>query len=167
MFPVLSNENYRREYEISTNNNTLGHDDCGQIYIGDPSGQSYNNTSGYGLFPNSNPYWVQTYPNTGTTGTITFSNQAEKYSVMDLPREDMPIKVFVCGRMLTLGMLGSDVEVAYTGDKLIFSPGVINVICYNDRTTISLEYKDEIYHYNYIGTDGSMVEADLLSTISK
>ena len=102
-------------------------------------------------------------------------NKNDKYVMMELPREDVPIAVFVCGRMLTMGILGTDVEVAYTGDKLVFEPGIVGAMVFGDRITVSVEYHDEIYHYNigtngmveYVSENSSTLETTLVSTISK
>jgi hypothetical protein len=92
-----------------------------------------------------------------TTGITINSTQIDKYVEFKLPKDKMPISVFVCGRMITIGLLGTDVECAYipkTSEKqddcaqLIFSPGVLSSISYNNRLTVSLDYEDEIYHYN-------------------
>lgn len=121
-----------------------------------------------------NGYWYQQpyyQPSNITFHTMSTPNQ--KYSVMDLPRKDMPTSVYVCGRMVTLGILGTDVECAYVGEYLVFAPGIVNYV-WNSRTTVIVEYKDEIYHYN-IGANGtdmyakesSKLNAILVSTIKK
>jgi len=144
-------------------------DNTDYTYIGDPVEQTTNGvvwgngTNGITLDNN----WY------ATTFNIDYSKNC-KYAVAELPRKDMPISVFICGRMLTLGILGTDVECAYTGEKLVFSPGVVGAISYGSRITMSVEYSNEIYHYNigkegrieYINDSSTMVTA-LASTIKK
>ena len=118
----------------------------------------------------NNPYIYTT-----TSGTsINIKSGTDKYAVMKLERNDLPTHVFVSGRLVTMGLLGTDVEVAFVGDQLVFSPGVINSISYEGRVTLSVEYKDEIQHYN-IGRDGEIwfiddsleIDAVLLSKVAK
>lgn len=163
------------EYDVITTTDGTGiwEDYSDSIYIGDPPVVDQNILTA----PNTNPY-ILTTPNpytytTGTTISIGY-NKNEKYAVMELPRTDLPIAVYVCGRMLTLGILGTDVECAYTGDKLVFEPGAVSAVAMGNRITVSVEYNDEIYHYN-VGNDGHVVYEDnsstlvvtLVSTISK
>jgi len=106
-------------------------------------------------------------------------NTNSDYAIFELPLEAMPTLVFVCGKLVTLGLLGANAECAYIpatkkGHKsqLIFSPGVI--VGNNNRLTVSLDYKEAVYHYN-IGMDGRLsykeesiiVEQFLISVISK
>lgn len=112
-----------------------------------------------------------------TSSTVVSLNTGnEKYAVMGLPRKDeVPTAVFVCGRMLTLGALGTDVECAYAGDQLVFEPGVVTAMSFGGRITISIEFHDEICHYNagqdgvvtYDGENSSTLETTLVSTIKK
>jgi len=103
--------------------------------------------------------------------TITFTSVSDKYRILELPRDDScPIAVYVCGRMVTLGILGTDVECAFTGDKLVFEPGIIQSILMSGRITVSVEYKDKIYHYNVstnLVDNSSTLLATLVSTIEK
>lgn len=80
-------------------------------------------------------------------GTQIYNNH-DCYAIFELPRRKIPRRVYLCGRLVTLGALGTDVECAYAGKKLIFEPGLINALTYNGRVTISLEYDDCTYHYN-------------------
>lgn len=137
---------------------------------------------------NSIDYWVSTSGTTtdphdmittsnnicfGNTGTASI-NLNLKQSVFNLPRKDAPIAVYLCGRLLTLGILGTNVECAYTGKKLIFEPGIISTSRINGRVTISVEYCNETYHYN-LGNEGqveyspnsSILVAELVSIIKK
>lgn len=109
------------------------------------------------------------------SGTLNITSNHTKYLVFDLVRKDlMPTSVFVSGRMVTLGVIGTDVECAYVGDQLIFSPGVLGGMAYQDRITVSIEYSDEICHFN-VGSHGTLaikddsvvVDATLVSTIKK
>lgn len=105
-------------------------------------------------------------PNIG--GGVVMSPGESKYQEMELPKEDMPVSVFVAGRMLTLGIIGSDVEAAYMGKNLMmFKPGVINVIQFNSTLTLSIEYKNEIYHYNVTNNLADKIDVGLLSVIQK
>jgi len=141
-----------------TDGTWIGDDPNNQPYIGDVPGYGFGSDPNTGLGTVGNNPYITVQPHTyqsGTTFSLTY-NKNDKYAVFELPREDMPTAVFVCGRMLTLGILGTDVEVAYTGDKLVFEPGAISAISMGGRITVSVEYDDEIYHYN-IG-QGGMVE---------
>jgi hypothetical protein len=86
------------------------------------------------------PDFVINWPSTTwTTSTLKLPS----YYVFRLPESNMPYKVYAAGRLLTLGMFGSDAEVAFCGvKKLIFAGTVLQNIDY-----ISIEYKDCIYHY--------------------
>jgi hypothetical protein len=147
------------------------------IQIGDPVGDQYP----YGI-SGGDIALSQTPNNTYLPGQMSFStgvsiayNQNEKYAVMNLPRKELPLAVYVCGRMLTLGILGTDVECAYTGEQLIFEPGAVSAIRFGSRITASVEYNDEILHYNvgqngavtYEGWNSSTLEVTLISTIKK
>jgi len=110
---------------------------------------------------------------TGTTATGRSVNQ--KYAVIELDRDNVPVAVYICGRMVTLGILGTDVECAFAGNKLVFEPGVIGTASFEKRITISIEYDDEICHFNigdngritYTNEHSSTLVATLVSTIKK
>jgi hypothetical protein len=114
-----------------------------------------------------------------SSSTITFSNLQQKYTVFELPKEKkgiVPNKVYVSGRLVTVGILGSDVQAAFSGDKLVFSPGEIDIMQYNDKMTISLDYGDWLYHYNlnksvYGGLefddDSNIVKSKLVSKVAQ
>lgn len=148
----------------STGGTTTGICTCGNNCGGSLCGNSI-------YYPNAGTY--QPYIYQPPTQTIQFGTTNQKYSVMDLPRTEMPRAVFVCGRMVTLGILGTDVECAFVGEYLVFAPGVINYV-WNTRTTVIIEYADAFYHYN-VGQNGTdMFEKEsaklnttLVSTIKK
>jgi len=143
------------------------------VYIGDSPG-----TYRIGDNIDNDPMYSPNYPyNIGVGGTSTFNFRLgnDKYAVMNLPRKELPLAVYICGRMLTLGILGTDVECAYTGKQIVFEPGVVSTVKFGNRITVSVEYKDEIFHYN-IGQNGiiayeneksSTLEVTLVSTIRK
>lgn len=150
-------------------------------YIGDPPEPEVQTFDGFGnlIAPTpmqyQQPYTIQ--PNTiTTTGAFNFGlNKNEKYAVVELDREDVPMAVYICGRMLTLGILGTAVECAFTGNKLVFEPGVVSAIAFGNRITMSIEYDDEIRHYNigtagqvtYISDQSSTMDITIVSTIVK
>ena len=157
-----------------TIDSTAGGESFGDFYIGDYPPLQELDSAGNPIYPiGGTSGGILTMPNTGTASSpFSIGYAPQKYSVMDLPRDDMPIKVFVAGRMLTIGMLGSDVDAAFIGDQLIFSPGVLNAISYDGRISISLEYKNEIYHYNLntpqcISGSSTTISVTLLSVIQK
>jgi hypothetical protein len=96
---------------------------------------------------NYSPYTVVPYPTATTTATWGSYFNNTKYSVLNLPRKKkMPRAVYVAGKMLTLGLLGSDVEVAFTGSQIVFSPGTLATT--GSSLTLIIDYADESYHYN-------------------
>jgi len=106
----------------------------------------------------SNSYIWQQVPSTiSMSGSVSYNNNNEKYAVFKLPHNKLPESVYVSGRMLTLGLLGTDVEVAFTGDNLIFAPGVLTAIQFNGKITLILEYHDAMYHYN-VGHNFNIIE---------
>ena len=148
------------------NNGLTGGNTTGGIYG--------TNGQGSGGWWNGVYYPYTTYPNNGIYypyTTTTYIPPDSKYTVMELPRQDMPTKIYVCGKLVTLGILGTDVECAYIGGQIVFSPNVIS-INWLGRTTIIVEYKDEIYNYNinkegmYVGTS-HILNTTLVSTIKK
>jgi hypothetical protein len=122
--------------------------------LGNGNNQSYP-------FNNPGPTYVPTGAYTGsgtsigggTSGGIYGGNNtwtyatpsAYTYKSMELTRKEMPNAVYIDGMIVTLGIIGSDVECAYIGTHLIFTPGVAEAF---DTTTLILDYKDEMYHYN-------------------
>lgn len=111
---------------------------------------------------------IQYIMQTGTTIDIGYVPNA-KHVTMDLPRRGLPISVFVSGRLITLGILGTEVECAFTAKQLIFSPGVISAMSYNQKVTISIEYGDETYHYVVDGTspNSSKLLVRMVSSVKK
>jgi len=136
---------------------------------------------------NSQRSWIGDFPPQTTTEGVTYTTTGgtssgdtftlqpspwntsalpSKYLVMDLPKKPMPHFVFVDGRMLTLGIIGTDVECAFVGrSKIIFSPGIVSTLEVNS-SKISIQYEDFINHYNVVGSDGPMLNVELVSTIS-
>jgi hypothetical protein len=140
------------------------------------NGTTYIYPAGTSLVP---PTTIYPQPNIFTTpstsGYISINTQPEKYSLFELPRKKCPSAVYVNGRMVTLGIIGSDVECAYMGQYLAFSPGVLTALTYGNRITVILEYKTAMYHYN-VGDSmtglkhrdcSTILDAQLLSTIKK
>jgi len=89
-------------------------------------------------------------PNVQPTGSsITIGAPDPRYAVFMLPEKDvMPNKVYVSGMLLTVGILGSDVQAAFVGDKLIFAPGVLTAMILGGQITVSIDYGKWLYHYN-------------------
>ena len=106
----------------------------------------------------------------------------QKYLVFKLPKEEsgnVPNKVYVGGMLVTLGVLGSDVQAAFAGDKLVFAPGVLHhKSTFNEKLTVILDYGDWVYNYN-VGIailhdhgvdcekDSNIAKADLLSKVAQ
>jgi len=85
----------------------------------------------------------------------TANDKQPKYVVFELPRAEMPNKVFVCGRLVSLGILGEDVVAAWDkDDKLVMDPSELNAL-YVNRMEISLEYDDCMFYYK-IAIDDSL-----------
>jgi hypothetical protein len=118
---------------------------------------------------------IYTY-GTGTSTGYVFTSPFSKYSVFPLSQKTMPQKVFICGRLMTIGIIGSDAECIFMNDKIMIEPGLINAIPFNGRLTMSLEYADNMYHYN-IGQPGGTyinykpnsneIDANLISVVPK
>jgi len=93
---------------------------------------------------------------THTSTTITTAPSATIYSchkVMNLPKNKMPRAVFFNGKMLTMGLLGTNAECAYTGKNLVFAPGVTEGLFFPHNRKIILEYAKEMYHYEVLDTE--------------
>jgi len=103
---------------------------------------------------------------TGTSATSTKINNS-KYCVFRLPKSNMPNKVYVSGRLITMGIIGSDVQAAYAGgNKLIFAPNELTIIKLNDKLTVSIDYGDFLYHYNVEGDEyGAVIFEDESNTV--
>jgi len=102
------------------------------------------------------------------SGTATWvTTESAKCCVFRLPESAMPNKVYVAGRLVTVGILGSDVQAAYAGgNKLIFMPNELDSIV-NGRRTVSLDYGDFLYHYNIDQGEFGAVEFEKDTTILK
>lgn len=133
-------------------------------------GNQYS-SGGYGYGTSGNG--IYTYPNgityipttttigTGAAGTGYYGGYATStitytytYKAMKLPRKEIPRTVYVSGRMVTLGIIGSEAECAYAGEHLIFAPGITETL---GNTTIILEYPDEIYNYKVLFETSTVV----------
>lgn len=119
-------------------------------------------------------------PSITTIGSVSIQKCKTKrgYSVFKLPIKDkIPNKVYVSGRLVTVGILGSDVQAAFNGsDKLVFDPAEVDIISYNGRLTLSLDYGDWLYHYNIecdtygnisLKGDSNTIEAKLVSKVAQ
>lgn len=142
-------------------NNSIGlntteiNTDGGSLDINTGGAYSVNNTS------SGNYTW--NYGGTGTTITIGSPNT---YKVFTLPRKgEMPEEVYACGRLLTIGLIGTDVECAFLGETLLFEPGLLNALTFHNRLTLSVKYTDATYHYNLTDNGTQMVEGNLVSTV--
>lgn len=96
--------------------------------------------------PNDNVEWW----NNSTVNTI-ITQQPKSFSLMNLDGDDMPESVFVNGTMVTLGIIGSNVQCSYMGNgQLLFDSGVIGDTWATGITciTISVVYSDRTCHYN-------------------
>jgi hypothetical protein len=115
---------------------------CGQ-YAG-TSGQYTNGGSTGNL--NIPIYWPSGYQPTYSNSSTYSYAVTYTYKVMDLPKAKMPKMVWVNGKTVTLGIIGTDTECAYVGKHLIFAPGITESGI--DKHTIILQYADGFYHYN-------------------
>lgn len=143
----------------------------GTVYTPISNGSNgFYGTSTAGTTIYTNPPYI--YPTSNVTYT---SISPQPYLVMDLPKNELPKAVYVCGRMVTLGLLGTQVECAYAGEYLVFEPGVVVPTTYGRRITIIIEFSDEICHYNVGDVNGALysnnsslkINAELVSTIKK
>ena len=103
-----------------------------------------------------------------SAGTTTFVTTATNYTVFKLPKSVMPNKVYLSGRLITVGMLGTDVQAAYDGkNKLIIAPGEVNAVQYGGKLTVAWDYGDWLYHYNInSGINGEVLFEDDSNIIS-
>lgn len=160
-------------------------DSSSKIYIGDTAkewnkigdgeeGYPYGTTSpNHTIMPNTAgnqcpqlPYFVGPFGiSTGPNMTI---GSNDKHCVFRLPESSMPNMVYISGRLVTVGIIGSDVQAAYAGgNKLIFAPGELDIIKYNNKITVSVDYGDSLYHYNIELTEWGMVMFEDDSTVIK
>lgn len=96
-----------------------------------------------------------TVANDGSAGTIvlesaglSYHNPQSEMVRFRVPELLMPKKVYICGRLVTLGMLGSGAEVCFDSSGFIVFEKALAYIAVQDRITISIEYNDYIYHYH-------------------
>lgn len=87
-----------------------------------------------------------------TTGTITVNPtlrvgviMGTKYSVMEIADDEMPESIYVNGKLMTLGIIGTKVQCAYMGNQIFFEHGIIDSWI---NSTISIVYEDQTCHYN-------------------
>ena len=98
-----------------------------------------------------------TYPTPGTwtSGYVTIANKTTahpSYVLFKLPVQKLPDMVFLNGRALSLGLLGSKAECAFGSNSLIFAGQVFSELPYSrigqpGRFTIILQYKTKTFHY--------------------
>lgn len=176
-----------KELKEITNSNGTTNISTGGIsgtgpYIGDPIDEGYTYTpntnpwpnQGYTIRPNTasnNSIWINPSPygyGTGSSSSSITVGSNDKYAVFRLPEKTIPNKVYVSGRLITVGILGSDVQAAYAGgNKLIFAPHELGVVEYNNRLTVSLDYGDYVYHYNVQKNDYGKIQYEDESTVVK
>jgi len=123
----------------------------------------------------ANGIW-HTYPSTSIQagGLGVGYNQSNKYTTFKLPKKKIPEAVYVSGRMVTIGILGADVECAFVGNALIFSPNVLQQT-HGGRITLILQYANVVYHYKINHSFGQIeleegsntICSQLLSTIKR
>lgn len=148
---------------LPVSNSSMGASTGGITYT--PYVQS--GSGNYITYPTTNPTCGGS--TAGGTTWITTSGYAilKQYYVFMLPKKKLPNKVYVQGHLRTVGLIGSAVEVAYVGlNKLVFIGKMFEHDISN--ITVSLEYKNEIYHYkidsNSLYTEkSSVLAAELLS----
>lgn len=122
--------------------------------------------SGHSIITNGGAYTLLGGSGSSGTGNINAQSnivytypypQTETYVVFELPRYQMPRKIYLNGRLVTVGMLGNDVQAAYDGkNKVIFRLGELNSYYVSNKITVSVEYSDSLYHYNVEHTGGVM-----------
>ena len=121
--------------------------------------------TGVGQISSGNNWQWTTNPNYTYTN-ITSKNNNDKYAIFKLPTQIMPEAVYLQGRMLTIGILGTDVECAYNGDTLVFAPGVFAPQTAMGKIPVILQYADKMFHYNITNMFG-IVEFEPESCILK
>jgi hypothetical protein len=112
---------------------------------------------------------------TGSGIHIPYTSTVHKavYYTFKLPVAKVPELVFVNGLSKTVGLLGSKAECAFAGDALILSNE--NMIYLNQTLSITLQYRDVIYHYavdfvNWaprIKEGTTILDAQLLSEVTR
>lgn len=145
-------------------NNTLG-SGIGQHYQG-------TTTAGNTIYVSPNQGIVQgigtitsNHWNPYYTGTISSPSATIKYRTLKLPRSSCPQQVFFNGRLLTLGIIGTNVECAFTGTHLVFE-NMDATVMFQNRTTVIIRYKDSTYNYNIDKfKSDTELNAELVSTL--
>ena len=128
--------------------------------------------------PYQEPYQYDLSPYTTLTATnyVAVAPTNSKYVVFELPRFRMPDKVFLNGRLVSLGVLGDDVIAAWDKeDKLIMEELDIGAIMINNRMEISLEYDNCTFYYKVEHSLGkpirkagtNIIEARLISEVMR
>lgn len=106
--------------------------------------------------PNTTITWPINQPYYTSTWGYSYSPPVHAYYILQVELNKMPYKVYVDGRLLTLGAFGTDVECAFAKNrKLIFDSQVLSV-----AQRLSVEYKDCIYHYKLRVVDGNLCKED-------
>ena len=113
-------------------------------------------------------------------GSTTINYKPDHYYIMKLPEEvkkKMPESIYINGMLASLGMFGSDVDVAFTGQDLIFQSGVLRALTFNDKVKIAIYYKKKIYHFKglpnayggmaTVSENSNILATELLSTIER
>jgi len=175
---VLSNNSNNVGHSYTINGGGMG----GQGILGGGGGNYWPNNQqsiSIGAGNNSNgvtvtwPYPIYggpAYSGLGTANPSNYTYYVYSYKVMKLPKKEMPKTAYICGKMVTLGILGSDCECAYTGEHLVFAPGVAEGT-YLGKGTIILEYSDETYSYCILDPDvttaKNALNTKLISVIPK
>ena len=114
----------------------------------DPSITSTVTTSPYTTSSYITPYTFAPFTQYVTSSTyVTTARKNMQFLCFQNPTQ-FQNKVYISGRLVTIGILGTDVQAAFVGDKLVFAPGEVGVIKYNERPTVALDYGDWLYHYN-------------------
>jgi hypothetical protein len=106
------------------------------------------------------------YPYNITTQWPTVNiSQPRRYYTFELPHKSkVPTHVFVNGKLLTFGIVGTDVECAFAGSHLIFDADVFGFTV----KTLIVEYKEEMFHYNINPDMGkAKLNCTLMSTTQK
>ena len=124
---------------VFTDNHTIGSGSTG-ITI-DPSISGSSQPLGNGSI---------TWPKTPIASNITIPQPT--YTVLELPQNKIPEKIYVNGILMTCGLLGTDVDCAYAGkNKIIFAPDIFTdsfgFFVRSRIPKISVEYNNAIYHY--------------------
>lgn len=129
----LRNFNQISQYDIEYSNSTSSAKINSPIQI---TGTNIN-------FPNYQP--VQPL-NPSYTYTVASQNDSD-YIVFPLPISKELEAVYMNGRMLSLGVLGSEAECCFAGKDIVLSKKASSIV-YNNNITLILQYKEFYYHYS-------------------